>query len=123
MPRYYIGLIATKSQMGSNTPGVAASGSSRPGVKTTTASSVNDATHSYGWLMSNLFPGGQVVAKNPAGTLFWAPMVPLVSLHYKLHHAAWYIRPDYFQSVKAAFAKLDFKSQDDMEKEARDFLS
>jgi capsid assembly protease len=50
-------------------------------------------------------------------------MIPLVSLHYKLHHAAWYIRPDYFESVKAAFAKLDFKSQDDMEKEARDFLS
>jgi capsid assembly protease len=50
-------------------------------------------------------------------------MIPLVSLYYKLHHAAWYIRPDYFQSVKAAFTKLDFKSQDDMEKEARDFLS
>ena len=68
MPRYYIGLIATKSQMGTNTPTVAASGSSRSGVKTTTASSVNDATHSYGWLMSNLFPGRQIVAKNPAGT-------------------------------------------------------
>ena len=46
-------------------------------------------------------------------------MIPLVSLHYKLHHAAWYIRPDYFQSVKAAFEKLDFKSQDDIE----DFFS
>ena len=54
MPRFYIGLIATKSQMGTNTPTVAASGSSRSGVKTTTASSVNDATHSYGWLMSIL---------------------------------------------------------------------
>jgi len=31
-------------------------------------------------------------------------MIPLVSLHYKLHHSAWYIRPDYFQSVKAEFA-------------------
>jgi capsid assembly protease len=50
-------------------------------------------------------------------------MIPLVSLHYKLHHSAWYIRPDYFQSVKAAFEKLDFRSQDDMEKEARDFFS
>lgn len=50
-------------------------------------------------------------------------MIPLVALHYKLHHSAWYIRPDYFQSVKAAFAKLDFKNQDDMEREARDYLS
>jgi ClpP class serine protease len=48
-------------------------------------------------------------------------MIPLVSLHYKLHHAAWYIRPDYFQSVKAAFEKLDFRNQeqDDIE----EFLS
>ena len=68
MPRYYIGLIATKSQMASNTPAIAASGSSRSGVKTTTASSVNDGTHSYGWLTSNLFPGRQIAAKNPAGT-------------------------------------------------------
>ena len=67
MPRYYIGLIATKSQLGTNTPVVAASGSSRSGVKTTSASSVNDATHSAGWLMSNLFPGRQIAAKNPAG--------------------------------------------------------
>lgn len=50
-------------------------------------------------------------------------MIPLVNLEYKLHHAAWYIRPDYFQSLKAAFAKLDFKSQSDMEKEAAEFLS
>src|SRR5215475_12470267 len=50
-------------------------------------------------------------------------MIPLVNLHYKLHHSAWYIRPDYFQSIKTAFEKLDFKSQEDMENEARDFLS
>jgi capsid assembly protease len=50
-------------------------------------------------------------------------MIPLVSLHYKLHHAAWYIRPDYFQSVKAAFEKLDFKNQEDLESEAREYLS
>ena len=50
-------------------------------------------------------------------------MIPLVSLHYKLHHAAWYIRPDYFQSVKAAFEKLDFKNQEDLEREAREYLS
>jgi signal peptide peptidase SppA len=50
-------------------------------------------------------------------------MLPLVSLHYKLHHAAWYIRPDYFQSIKAAFEKLDFKNQSDMEDEAREFFS
>lgn len=50
-------------------------------------------------------------------------MIPLVGLHYKLHHAAWYIRPDYFQSVKAAFEKLDFRSQTDIEREARDFFS
>lgn len=46
-------------------------------------------------------------------------MIPLVSLHYKLHHAAWYIRPDYFQSVKDTFENLDFKSQDDL----KEFLS
>src|SRR5215472_7708099 len=40
-------------------------------------------------------------------------MIPLVGLHYKLHHAAWYIRPDYFQSVKASFEKGDFRNQDD----------
>jgi hypothetical protein len=68
MPRFYVGLIATKSQLGSNTPTVATSGSSRSGAKTTVASSVNDATHSAGWLMSNLFPGRQIAAKNPAGT-------------------------------------------------------
>jgi ClpP class serine protease len=50
-------------------------------------------------------------------------MIPLVSLHYKLHHAAWYIRPDYFQSVKAAFEKLDFRNQDDLEGEAREYHS
>jgi ClpP class serine protease len=48
-------------------------------------------------------------------------MIPLVSLHYKLHHAAWYIRPDYFQSIKAALEKFDFKNQDDSE--FADFLS
>jgi hypothetical protein len=68
MPRYYVGLIATKSQMNSNTPAIAASGSSRSGVKTTTAASVNDGTHSYGWMISNLFPGRQIAARNPAGT-------------------------------------------------------
>ena len=50
-------------------------------------------------------------------------MIPLVSLHYKLHHTAWYIRPDYFQSVKAAFEKLDFKNQNDLETEAGEFFS
>src|SRR5262245_23145198 len=48
-------------------------------------------------------------------------MLPLVGLQYKLRHAAWYIRPDYFQTVKTAFEKLDFKNQDDQE--IRDFLS
>jgi hypothetical protein len=67
MPRYYVGLIATKSQMASNTPAIATSGPSRFIVKGQTAASVNDATHSHGWLMSNLFPGRQIAAKNPAG--------------------------------------------------------
>jgi ClpP class serine protease len=30
-------------------------------------------------------------------------MIPLVNLQYKLHHAAWYIAPAYFQSIKAEF--------------------
>ena len=42
-------------------------------------------------------------------------MIPLAGLHFKLHHAAWYIRPDYFQSVKASFAQLDLKNQNDAE--------
>jgi ClpP class serine protease len=52
-------------------------------------------------------------------------MIPLVSLHYKLHHAAWYIRPDYFQSVKAAFEKLDFRNQeqDDIEEFLSSFIN
>lgn len=50
-------------------------------------------------------------------------MIPLVSLHYKLHHCAWYIRPDYFQSVKVAFENLDFKNQSELEREAGDFFS
>src|SRR5215510_14921147 len=48
-------------------------------------------------------------------------MIPLVDLHYKLHHAAWYIQPAYFQSVKAAFEKLDFKNQE--QEEIKEFLS
>lgn len=46
-------------------------------------------------------------------------MIPLISLRYKLEHAAWYIRPDYFATVKAAFEKFDFKNQNDLE----EFLS
>src|SRR5215471_17978058 len=44
-------------------------------------------------------------------------MIPLVGLQYKLRHAAWYMRPDYFQTVKAAFEKVDFRNQeqDDIE--------
>ena len=68
MPRFYVGLIATKSQMASNTPVVATTGASRSGAKTTTAASVSDGTHSFGWLMSNLYPGRHIAAKNPAGT-------------------------------------------------------
>jgi ClpP class serine protease len=48
-------------------------------------------------------------------------MIPLVGLHHKLHHAAWYIRPDYFRSIKAAFEKFDFRNQDDGDME--EFLS
>jgi protease-4 len=47
-------------------------------------------------------------------------MIPLVSLHYKLHHCAWYIGPDYFASVKAAFAQLDLRQE---EGELENFLS
>jgi ClpP class serine protease len=39
-------------------------------------------------------------------------------LHYKLHHAAWYIQPAYFQSIKAAIEQNLpelAKHQDDME--------
>jgi ClpP class serine protease len=42
----------------------------------------------------------------------------LAHLHYKLHHAAWYIQPAYFQSIKAAIAQQlpeAIKQQDDME--------
>ena len=50
-------------------------------------------------------------------------MIPLISLRYKLEHCAWYIRPDYFATIKAAFENLDFKNTSEMEKEAGDFLS
>jgi len=48
-------------------------------------------------------------------------MIPLIGLHYKLHHCAWYIRPDYFASVKAAFEQLDFRNQE--QDEIEQFLS
>ena len=48
-------------------------------------------------------------------------MIPLVSLHYKLHHCAWYIGPDYFQTLKASFEKLEFRNQE--QDEIKEFLS
>ena len=48
-------------------------------------------------------------------------MIPLVSLHHKLHYAAWYVSPSYFQSVKTCFENLDCQS--DMEKGMAEFFS
>ena len=46
-------------------------------------------------------------------------MTPIFAhLHYKLNHAAWYIQPAYFQSIKAAIAEQlpeAMKQQDDAE--------
>jgi hypothetical protein len=64
MPRYFVGLTITKSGVVSQQ----LQGSSRFAVKTGTAVAVNDGTHYKGVLVSNLFPGVQVAAKNPAGT-------------------------------------------------------
>ena len=62
--RIYVGVAATKA--GAQTQLYL--GNSRSAAKTAVAADVNAGTHSKGYIISNMFPGTQVAAKNPAGT-------------------------------------------------------